>query len=138
MPIYNCSRLRKRETKISFKNTCCVINGEPPEGEGRLHRVKEFSYAKESTVQRKNWEKMYLPQRELARQRRILKSSKETIRRVDELLNEGSKLFESHGNIRKGKINAGRYQHSSSIFFFFFRKLNLAQRQICTRAIINR
>ncbi|CAL1678152.1 unnamed protein product [Lasius platythorax] len=50
---------------------------------------------------------MYLPQRELAQQRRILKSRKETVRRADELLNEGSKLFESHGNIWKGKINAG-------------------------------
>lgn len=59
-----------------------------------------------STVQRKNREKIYLPQRELARRCRILRSSKETVRKANELLNEGSKLLESHKNIQKERINS--------------------------------
>lgn len=89
-------------------------------------------------MQRKNREKMYL--RERVRQRRILKSSKETVRRADELLNEGSKLLESHGNIWKGKLMQARYTgiNIAAFFFLFFSKLNLAQRQVCIREIINR
>lgn len=52
----------------------------------------------------------------------LLKSSKETVRRADELLNEGSKLFESHGNIQKGKINAGPLHiHTNIAAAFFFK-----------------
>jgi len=58
-----------------------------------------------STAQRKNREKIYLPQRELARRCGILKSSKETVRKANELLNENAKLLESHKNIQKEEIN---------------------------------